>query len=360
MIEIKVQQQNIKQWVSPDTSIPDSRVQYRHSQSIIMARNSAGQENFMFIGVVILGAAVLVSIFWTKSAEVVVTGHRWERSIEIQAYQAIKEDSWCDQVPAEDEAYDMRQEQRERGTTQVQDGEDCSNVNIDNGDGRVRLERHCQPRYRSEPTIDTYCHYTVNRWVNQGWVNNQGKSTDPPPSWPQAYQAIKEGSWCDQMPAEAYDMRQEQQERGTTQVQDGKDCSNVDVDNGDGNVRKERHCKPRYRSEPTYDTYCHYTVNRWVNQGWVNNQGKSTDPAPSWPQLSVVGCKSIGCTRQGTQRSLNVLIYKITSDGTVGTTHECNYDESVWRDIEVGTRQEAQFRVVGGGMVCSSVGGTGL
>lgn len=226
-----------------------------------MARHSNAQESFMFIGVVILGAAVLVTIFWTKSAEVVVTGHRWERSIEIQAYQAIKEDSWCDQVPAEDEAYDMRQEQRQRGTTQVQDGEDCSNV---------------------------------------------------------------------------------------------------DVDNGDGNVRKERRCEPRYRSDPINDTYCHYTVNRWVNQGWVNNQGKSTDPAPSWPQLSVAGCVSLGCTRQGMQRSLNVLIYQITSDGTVGTTHECNYDESVWRNIAVGTRQEAQFRVVGGGMVCSSVGGTEL
>ena len=224
-----------------------------------MARNSAAQEKkLLFIGVLIVGA-ILVTIFWTKSAKVVVTGHRWERSIEIQAYQAIKEGSWCDQVPAE--AYDMRQEQRQRGTMQVQDGEDCSNVN---------------------------------------------------------------------------------------------------VDNGEGTVRQERRCEPRYRSDPTYDTYCHYTVNRWVNQGWVNNQGKSTDPAPSWPQLSVAGCESIGCTRQGTKRSLNVLIFQITSDGTVGTTHECNYDESVWRNIAVGTSHEAQFRVVGGGMVCSSVGGTDL
>ena len=147
-----------------------------------MARHSNAQESFMFIGVVILGAAALVTTFWTKSAEVVVTGHRWERSIEIQAYQAIKEGSWCDQVPAE--AYDMRQEQRQRGTMQVQDGEDCSNVNVDNGEGTVRQERRCEPRYRSDPTYDTYCHYTVNRWVHQGWVNNQGKSTDPAPSWP--------------------------------------------------------------------------------------------------------------------------------------------------------------------------------
>ena len=212
------------------------------------------------LSTVIVGAAVLVTIFWTKSAEVLVTGHRWERSIEIQVYQAINESSWCDQVPAE--AYDMRQEQRQRGTKQVQDGEDCSDVNFNNGDNTVRQEQRCEPRYRSEPT---------------------------------------------------------------------------------------------------YDTYCNYTVNRWTNQGWNNTQGNSTDPAPSWPQISVTGCESLNCTRQGKQRSLNVLIYQITSDGTIQPTkHECNYKESVWRNITVGTRHEAQFRVVGGGMDCSSVGGTNL
>jgi hypothetical protein len=99
-----------------------------------MARHSDAQEKkLLFIGVVIVGA-ILVTIFWTKSAKVMVTGHRWERSIEIQAYQAIEEGSWCNQVPAE--AYDMRQEQRQRGTTQVRDGEDCSDMNVDNRDGR--------------------------------------------------------------------------------------------------------------------------------------------------------------------------------------------------------------------------------
>ena len=115
-----------------------------------MARRNPAQKNLLFIGVVIVGAVVLVTIFWTKSDKVVVTSHRWERSTEIQTYQAVKEGSWHDQVPAE--AYDMRQEQRQRGTMQVQDGEDCSNVNVDNGDGIVRQEQRCEPRYRSEPT----------------------------------------------------------------------------------------------------------------------------------------------------------------------------------------------------------------
>ena len=66
------------------------------------------------VGVIVL--AVLVANFWTKSAEVEVTGHRWERSIEIEAYQAVDEGDWCDRLPGE--AYDTRQEQRQRGTTQ--------------------------------------------------------------------------------------------------------------------------------------------------------------------------------------------------------------------------------------------------
>ena len=68
----------------------------------------------MAVGAIVL--AVLVANFWTKSAEVEVIGHRWERSIEIEAYQAVDEGDWCDRLPAE--AYDTRQEQRQRGTTQ--------------------------------------------------------------------------------------------------------------------------------------------------------------------------------------------------------------------------------------------------
>ena len=44
------------------------------------------------------------------------------------------------------------------------------------------------------------------------------------------------------------------------QVRDGEECGN------DG-------CKPRYRSEPTYDAFCHYTVNKWAHQGWTTAQG---------------------------------------------------------------------------------------
>lgn len=76
----------------------------------------ASERIFWLICAVILGA-ILVTTFWTKSAGVVVTGHRWERGIEIEAYQPVDEGSWCDQVPTE--AYDTRQEQRQRGTKEV-------------------------------------------------------------------------------------------------------------------------------------------------------------------------------------------------------------------------------------------------
>ena len=71
---------------------------------------------FLILAVGAIVLAVLVANFWTKSAEVEVIGHRWERSIEIEAYQAVDEGDWCDRLPAE--AYDTRQEQRQRGTTQ--------------------------------------------------------------------------------------------------------------------------------------------------------------------------------------------------------------------------------------------------
>jgi len=209
----------------------------------------------MGIGAAVV-AVILVAIFWTQSAAVVVSGHRWQRDVEIQAFQ------------------------------------------------------------------------TVN-----------------------------EGAWCDQLPAGAYNTRQERRQRGSNRVQDGENCRNVNVDNGDGTYRQERRCEPRYRSEPTYAQYCHYSINRWAHQRWVTAQGNSTNPAPAWPAFTVTGCQQMGCTRQGTQREVNAIIYQNPADGT---SHECGYDLATWQGIAVGTPAEADFRVMGGGIVCSSIGGTDL
>ena len=98
----------------------------------------------------------------------------------------------------------------------------------------------------------------------------------------------------------------------------------------------------------------------WLSFGEVIcelSQREINGSRPLLAQFSVAGCQKLGCTRQGSQRSLNVILYQDTSNGA---KYECHHDESVWRSVAVGTRAEAQFRVVGGGMLCSSVGGTDL
>jgi len=172
----------------------------------------------------------------------------------------------------------------------------------------------------------------------------------------QSMQTVNRGTWCDSLPRGAFSIRREQRQRSTRRVQDGETCSNVNVDNGDGTFRQEQRCEPRYRQEAVYDTYCTYQINDWNHQTWVHARGASTAPPPSWPAFSVTGCQSLGCTRQGRTIERNVVMFQREGNGEA---HECDFDLARWQSFSVGQQAEAQFRVIGGGLDCESLGGSG-
>lgn len=135
---------------------------------------------FMLLAIVVCGGAIYL-FTRTTSAPAYVTGFRWERSIDIEALQAVPGRSDCNAVPVG--AYGVSQRYEQVGTQRVQDGETCRVRQVDQGDGTFREERVCQPTYRDEPVYGYRCYYTINTWVQSRTVRSQGDK-ETPLIWP--------------------------------------------------------------------------------------------------------------------------------------------------------------------------------
>ena len=132
--------------------------------------------------VLLIGGVFLINQFWTRPAEVTVTGHRWERTIVLEALRAVQEQAWRDGLPAGATAVICQREQRD--TRNVPDGETCTTKRVDQGDGTFNEVRDCQPKYRSEAVYDERCRYMVDRWVTIDTLRAAGNSVTPAPTWP--------------------------------------------------------------------------------------------------------------------------------------------------------------------------------
>ncbi|MFM7203026.1 MAG: hypothetical protein ACKO6N_19740 [Myxococcota bacterium] len=143
------------------------------------------------IGLVVLGiAGGLIFTFWTQEAGVEVTGHTWERNIDVEVFRPSQEQAWKESVPLG--AYNVSCFREQRSTRQVPDGQDCREVREDQGDGTFRKVEKCSTRYRSEPVYDTRCRYTIDTWKHARTLTARGQSLNPPPSWP-AVKLSREG-----------------------------------------------------------------------------------------------------------------------------------------------------------------------
>lgn len=145
---------------------------------------SGGNRTLYIIGgivaVIIIG--ILVAVFWRRETSAYVSGHSWEREINIEQLSPQSESAWCDSMPAG--AYSITRREEQRSSRQIPDGEECSVRRVDNGDGTFSERRECQPKYREEPIYDDRCYFTVDRWVNSREVTAQGASLNDVPSWP--------------------------------------------------------------------------------------------------------------------------------------------------------------------------------
>jgi hypothetical protein len=152
------------------------------------AKQAKSGPNWVLYGIVAVVALIiiggLVAIFWKQDASAYVSGHSWERTVNIEQYSAVSESAWCDAMPSG--AYSVTRREEQRSSRQVPDGEECSTRRIDNGDGTFTERRECQTKYRDEPVYDDRCYYTINRWVFERAVKASGASLNDEPRWPDA------------------------------------------------------------------------------------------------------------------------------------------------------------------------------
>ena len=136
----------------------------------------------------VLGVLVIFGfgIWWrcvrSQEAEVVVAAHRWTRAIAIEEFNERTEEAWRNEVPYE-ASFPICHE-RQRGTHQVEDGEDCHTERRDKKDGTFEQVKKCKPKYRSEPVMDSWCRFTARRWKAVDELKATGSGLSPAPAWP--------------------------------------------------------------------------------------------------------------------------------------------------------------------------------
>ncbi len=123
-------------------------------------------------------------IWWrclrTQEAQVVVASHTWQRSIAIEEFSERQEEAWRNEVPA-GVSFPVCHD-RQRGTRQVDDGEDCKLERHDKKDGTFEQVKRCKPKTRSEPVTDSWCSFTARRWRSIDEVKASGSGLSP--AWP--------------------------------------------------------------------------------------------------------------------------------------------------------------------------------
>lgn len=144
-------------------------------------------KKFIAIGLIVIGliVAIIVALTWTKEATLIVTGHEWQRTIELQEYKDFTTRDWRDSRPSGDNVSivfgSCREEQR--STRRVEDGQSCETVRRDNGDGTYSEERECTTTYREEPVYDDKCTWEGQRWENITDAVASGTLSETP-QWP--------------------------------------------------------------------------------------------------------------------------------------------------------------------------------
>jgi hypothetical protein len=149
----------------------------------------------LLLGLLLVGGLLLAMVvccglaLYSTPTSVVTTGHKWERTIAVEALVAVSEEAWRDQLPSDARGTHCRQEVRD--TRQIRDGEDCHTVRVDHGDGTFSEQEKCTPRYREEKILADRCTYTVDRWKVVRTERAQG-SLAQAPAWPVARAAMSE------------------------------------------------------------------------------------------------------------------------------------------------------------------------
>ena len=163
---------------------------------------------------------------------------------------------------------------------------------------------------------------------------------------------VRDDEWCGSMPYAAYNVSRTQEVRSTQSIPDGETCSTERKDNGDGSFRTERVCQPRYRSEPIYDSRCHFTIDRWAHDRTAESRGVGLTPQPSWPALPTQRTGAcLGCEREGPRRET----YTLRVVDSAERRFSCDVASARFFALPDGAERTMKVRVLTGGAVCNSL-----
>ncbi|PJF21310.1 MAG: hypothetical protein CUN56_11735 [Phototrophicales bacterium] len=167
----------------------------------------------------------------------------------------------------------------------------------------------------------------------------------------QQLRAVNENTRCENMPAGAYSVDRRREQVDTRRVQVGEDCRVRQVDQGDGTFREERVCNPVYENEPVYGDVCYYTINRWLDDRTLREEGTKDDTVV-WPQVNLACTgERLGCEREGQRDESYVLI--LAGDGD--STYECEIDFDLWQSTNIEAVFTIQVNSVTGRADCGSL-----
>ena len=133
------------------------------------------------LGAVAFFVVVFCLLYFIKEErQVTVSGHTWERSIDVEVFASVSDEAWEDDVPIK--GYDKSCFEKQKDTERVPDGEECETVNKDNGDGTFQKVEECQTKYREVPIYDDYCTFKIDKWTTKRTEKASGN--DLSPAWP--------------------------------------------------------------------------------------------------------------------------------------------------------------------------------
>lgn len=136
---------------------------------------------FVLVVLAVAAAAIWARCLRSHQAEVTVGAHRWTRVVAIEEFDERSEEAWRSEVPI-DAGFPLCHE-RQRGSRQIEDGEDCKLERRDRKDGTFEQVKKCKPKYRSEPVMDSWCRFTARRWKPAG-AGARESGTGLSPVWP--------------------------------------------------------------------------------------------------------------------------------------------------------------------------------
>jgi len=135
---------------------------------------------FVLVVLAVLGGGIWWRCVRSQEAQVVVAGHKWRRAIAIEEFKERQEEAWRNEVPVS-ASFPVCQE-RERSTRQIQDGEECKTERRDKKDGTFEQVKKCKPKFHSEPVMDSWCRFTMRRWLQVDELKATGSGLSP--AWP--------------------------------------------------------------------------------------------------------------------------------------------------------------------------------